>query len=209
LSLTPPDVGPERVRQARAAANALDDQLTGDREAINSAKAALVACEQRDREQLARAMREQREVSSNTEEITAAREALALAERTREARALALADSDRELGEVNLACSGQWLSSEQRSVQRLRARAAKTAERLQGEMTELREAEGIVWWLKHLEQERRVPQPVLGELRGSGRRTANGADILLTDVFSWLSQTISPAPEPQESSQTEPVPAAQ
>ena len=205
LQMTPAG-GPERVERAREAAQALADEVPRDRAAIDETKAALVAAEKHDREQLAKSMREGRDASSDIGAIARAREAVGGAERTWQARQLALNDADQELHAAVEAARDEWARTADATLVRTRRNAGKALEKLTAELEALAAARAVQWWLANgFERQQPVPHAVLGSAPSSASTTANGEALPAARMLAWLGEVIEP--EPQAQTPAEPVSA--
>jgi len=212
LRLSPPG-GPRSVEKAREAVRVLVDQAPADREALEAARAELVKAEQRDREQLAKALREQREPISNTEGIVQAREQVAASERRVQARALAIEGAQLELGEAITTCRDEWLRSAQRDLAKSHARAVKAVAALDAALDELGQARAIVWWLESGHGfDRAQPSPsvgLLGDAQSSAFAMANNSPAPRASLMAWIGELVGDSPAQAETqTPAEPAPAA-
>ncbi len=203
-----PEGGPERVEQARAAAQALVDRIPEDRTALEAARGELTKAEQHDRQQLADAMRAGEEGVSDTKAITRARDAVGATERRLEARRLAAETAQQELGAEIRASRSEWLRTAEQAAEKARSRARKALQQLETELDALRRARITAWWLEPgngLDREQRTPHGHLGVASSSATAMANKSPVPPQTLLSWVAELVDP-PAPRTMPQAEPQP---
>lgn len=192
-AITPPN-GPQAVEAARTAVLKLRTQIDEQRTAVETAKRAVVDAEQRDREQMATAIRRGAEPKSETVKIEKLRATAAEAERKAAAIEMAVGQAEAELGAVIEAERRTWLVDVERKTEAERASCRARLDELSAGLGRLAELRGIALWLGGEDLAKAPRTRGLGGAPGSARFTANGEAADASLIVGWLRECVDPPP---------------
>ena len=194
-----PGDAPKSVEAARSKLEVLKARVPAQRDALESAKRAVIEAERLDRERMAAQLARGAEAEPDDDAIAKARERVVGVERAGQALLLAIGNAELALAQAARDARAEWFKTSERRETEARRKGRDALERLRVELENLRLARSTMRWLTPesggLDREQ---QPILGGLGSSpssARMMANAEATDAATLLGWVAEVLDPPVE--------------